>query len=47
VAVADRQRFLDLLLRVLRRNLEDPEPQLRDLDAVAQLAEELKTAINR
>ena len=36
VAVAGRERFLDHLLGLLGRDLEDAEPELGDLDAVVQ-----------
>ena len=43
VPVADRQRLLDRLLRLLGRDLEDAEPELGDLDAVVQSIERLGT----
>ena len=36
VAVADLERLLDDLLRVVRRDLEDTEAELWDLDAVVE-----------
>ena len=36
VAVADLERLPDDLLRIVRRNLEDAEAELRDLDPVVE-----------
>jgi hypothetical protein len=36
MAIADGKRFLDDLLGVVRRHLEDTEPELWDLDAVVE-----------